>query len=377
MSSGPDKSVSRTEIARTHLERGEYETALRVLSELIEGPNPDKHALGTRAWVYRETQHYQEAFDDYKRLVQTDPSDLEARILLADTAFLIKNYEFSLECAINVLKIDKLNVPALKIIQKCHKEIELSKKLHLPKKDRLVPLIDVSEPFYNYLEIENIDTQASINRSIAQLLYYFTRNIRPGLVVETGTNLAYSTFWIAKALKEQGFGHIHSFDLFDGGEKASQTNKIDYHYRLVNSYKKQAGMGDYVTFHKGDSAAGIGELFASRPGLKIDFAFIDGDHSINGCYADWKQVDRYLADSGYVILHDANISSGWIGPKWLTDKLAENEQKDYSLISLNCIDSTGLTILQKNRSVAYPPWKPSLKELVAQFLTHKIFGWKR
>ena len=44
----------------------------------------------------------------------------------------------------------------------------------------------------------------------------------------------------------------------------------------------------------------------------IDFLFIDGDHSYDGCLKDWKEWSPFIVENGVVAFHDGRIfSGGW------------------------------------------------------------------
>src|SRR6201991_302786 len=49
----------------------------------------------------------------------------------------------------------------------------------------------------------------------AEITYLLLRAIKPAGVVELGTFHGWSTTWILSALRDNGFGHLHSFDLID------------------------------------------------------------------------------------------------------------------------------------------------------------------
>src|SRR6478609_1544796 len=49
----------------------------------------------------------------------------------------------------------------------------------------------------------------------AELTYLLLRELRPAAVVEIGTFHGWSTTWILRALRDNGGGHLHSYDLVD------------------------------------------------------------------------------------------------------------------------------------------------------------------
>lgn len=101
--------------------------------------------------------------------------------------------------------------------------------------------------------------------------------------------------------------------------------------------------------------------------IKIDFLFIDGDHSYEGVKKDFDLYSTLLSDKGIIILHDTdkNFEENLIitedakknyypfdGPSKLIEELQNN--KDFNLINLhnfrilpNKPSSTGITIINK------------------------------
>jgi predicted O-methyltransferase YrrM len=49
----------------------------------------------------------------------------------------------------------------------------------------------------------------------------------------------------------------------------------------------------------------------------IDFLFIDGDHSYQGCLKDWQDWHSFVKPGGIVAFHDARVfPEGWTAPDW-------------------------------------------------------------
>ena len=50
---------------------------------------------------------------------------------------------------------------------------------------------------------------------------------------------------------------------------------------------------------------------------KIDFLFVDGDHSEKGVQRDWEDWHRFVVPGGLVAFHDAALfPGGWTKPDW-------------------------------------------------------------
>ena len=49
----------------------------------------------------------------------------------------------------------------------------------------------------------------------------------------------------------------------------------------------------------------------------IDFLFIDGDHSYEACWRDWRDWSRFVVPGGHVAFHDARVfANGWPNEDW-------------------------------------------------------------
>lgn len=98
----------------------------------------------------------------------------------------------------------------------------------------------------------------------AEITYLLLRHTRPARVVELGTFHGWSTSWILQALRDNGSGHLHSFDLVD-------------HVRHTVPADLAA---DRWTFVHGD----VRERLAEVP-RDTGYLFVDAAHS--GRFARW------------------------------------------------------------------------------------------
>ncbi|MEV1293882.1 class I SAM-dependent methyltransferase [Pseudonocardia sp. NPDC049635] len=102
----------------------------------------------------------------------------------------------------------------------------------------------------------------------AELTYLLLRHHRPAHVVEIGTHHGWSTTWMLSALRDNGHGHLHSFDL------------VDHVRRSVPPELAR----DRWTFHRGDVRDTADEIPADT-----GYLFVDADHGRR--FARW-----YLAN---------------------------------------------------------------------------------
>lgn len=70
----------------------------------------------------------------------------------------------------------------------------------------------------------------------------------------------------------------------------------------------------------------------------IDFLFIDGDHSYEGCLKDWQDWSPFVVENGIVVFHDARtFENGWTKPEWgsvrVVDELfRNNKSSDWEIV---------------------------------------------
>jgi predicted O-methyltransferase YrrM len=98
---------------------------------------------------------------------------------------------------------------------------------------------------------------------IGQVLYSLALAARPGLIVEFGTSLGFSTIYLACALRDLGSGSLITSELLP--EKASDA--------ALNV--EAAGLSDLVEVRTGDALDTLGTVDAD-----IDILFLDGSNDL-------------------------------------------------------------------------------------------------
>lgn len=159
---------------------------------------------------------------------------------------------------------------------------------------------------------------SSISPQAGLLLHSLVLNVRPRIAVEVGTFIGSSTLWIASALAETAKaggaaggggagGVLHAFDDF-GPVPRAQWRDAEFHgdrKAMVAERVERAGLGAHVRLHAGDSPTMIRAMQQElRAAGGVDFALIDGDHTIPGATQDLWAVEPVLNTGGFVVLHD-------------------------------------------------------------------------
>lgn len=204
---------------------------------------------------------------------------------------------------------------------------------------------------------------ASFSPEAGLLLHALVRNIRPRTIVEVGSFLGISTIWMAAALEAAtsdpahrpapaGAAVIHCFDDFGPVAKALWRDSELNEPRLdrVRDALKRARLDHHVVLHQGDSSV---EIRAFREQLRgkvepwptaaaehlggVDFALIDGNHTVDGVLQDLWAIEPVLNTGGYILLHDTfpEQCGGHEGPRHLIDKIREVGQGVYDVCELN------------------------------------------
>ncbi len=137
----------------------------------------------------------------------------------------------------------------------------------------------------------------------AELTYLALRETRPAAVVEIGSFHGWSTTWILRALRDNGSGRLHTFDLVDHATRSVPAELA----------------GDQWTFVRGDVRQTAGQLPAD-PG----YVFVDALHTAG--FARWYTGSLFprLADGTPVSVHDVfhgrrpwPVSEGSVVLAWL------------------------------------------------------------
>ncbi|MFE7313171.1 MULTISPECIES: class I SAM-dependent methyltransferase [unclassified Streptomyces] len=139
----------------------------------------------------------------------------------------------------------------------------------------------------------------------AEITYMRLRELRPAKVVEIGTFYGWSTMWQLSALRDNGAGHLYSFDIVD---------------HVVRNVPKD--LAERWTFTKGDVRENIGVIPDDT-----EYLFIDADHGAR--FARWYIENLFPAVPGgtptsvHDVFHGRRpkpLSEGSVIIKWLAEK---------------------------------------------------------
>lgn len=137
----------------------------------------------------------------------------------------------------------------------------------------------------------------AIDAETGHLLQKLIEEKRPAVTLEVGLAYGVSALFICEALTKVGAKKHIAIDAFQG----TLWSGIGIHHL------RQAGFGNLVELREQLSEYALPQLV--QEGLKVDFAFIDGTHSIDQKIIDFFYVDRLLNVGGVVAFDDCNWSS--------------------------------------------------------------------
>lgn len=151
--------------------------------------------------------------------------------------------------------------------------------------------------------------KAQLDDIEAELTYLMLRDRTPSTVVEIGCLHGWSTTWMLRALRDNGHGTLHSFDLIDRAPRNVPDDLADGRWE----------------FHHGDIRDNRRELPAD-----IDYLFIDAAHSAG--FARWyiEHVFPMIPAGTPVSVHDVfhgkrpkPVSEGTVMLSWLAERNAD------------------------------------------------------
>jgi cephalosporin hydroxylase len=161
-------------------------------------------------------------------------------------------------------------------------------------------------------------------------LFDMVRELRPKIVCEIGTDKGGTLYLWCQASENDAL--ILSLDL------PSRKRYSERRRRLYAQFKKCKSQT--LNFLPGDSHSAIseGRVIEKLGDGKIDFLFIDGDHTYEGVKQDFLKYSKYVRSGGLIAFHDIRTVRPGCGVKEYWEELSpsipegnrwEFTQKDY------------------------------------------------
>jgi predicted O-methyltransferase YrrM len=317
---------------------------------------------------------YEAALSDFNRLIEIDSQNYGAHVYRTEVLISLGMMDEAFSEILALLEANPHDVRAGELLRSAHETFYPSQRVGVSSSHIFDPLRSAPEVL-SALENDPDSYPASVNQQLGRLLYWIVMTQGPSTAVEVGTYIGYSAICIGKALRDSGKGHLHAFDTFAGAEyqKSPVLGHCESILQAARGHIELAGLSNWITLHKGDSSTEMKKFFTENP-QGIDFAFIDGDHTIQGALNDWNVIAPNMTEGGLVLLHDTIPDNcGWVGPAWLLERISDGESK-WGVTNLKTSDGKGLAIIQTSFHTSIEDWKVRLGDRIRQRLFHRLWG---
>lgn len=138
---------------------------------------------------------------------------------------------------------------------------------------------------------------AAVSPDEAHTLYRLACAVGPATTLEIGLGIGFSALAILQAHAERGAGRHITMDPFQGSRCCG----------LGVENIRRAGFGQFHQAYGESSHITLPLLCGMRTRAKL--AFIDGNHRFEFVFLDFFYADLLLEDNGYLVLHDALMTS--------------------------------------------------------------------
>jgi predicted O-methyltransferase YrrM len=145
-----------------------------------------------------------------------------------------------------------------------------------------------------------IDVHSNISVEEGELLSRLIRERKPKVSLEVGLAFGISALFICEAMKESTINPKHI--VIDPAQNAAA-----YWSGVGLANLERAGYRSFVEFIEKPSQIALPELVTARQ--KIDFAFVDGEHTFDHVLVDFFFIDQLLNVGGVVVLDDTSYPS--------------------------------------------------------------------
>lgn len=179
-----------------------------------------------------------------------------------------------------------------------------------------------------------IDGEAS-EVEVLEFLYALVRMLKPRMVLETGTYLGYGAYCLACAVRENGFGAVHT------AEPSPEVRQ------RAQQFLQAQGFADVVAVY-----GCTGEELIARMQAEVDFAFLDSE--LDTRIGEMRILLPKLSARGIVAVHDGNTfhdRPGTGGPRTPFHDFAV--QHDLQLLNLDTPRGLILCRPRKDTTIAY------------------------
>jgi hypothetical protein len=169
------------------------------------------------------------------------------------------------------------------------------------------------------------DQKMFLELTVAYQFYdYLMKLPEEGRMIEIGTGMGHATVFYNKVKPKWIIYTIDGYGLF--GEKSIYPYDLIDGKRICSSHDLLVNLRNFE--EAGNKVIQIVQNSKKVPWeLPVDLIYIDGDHTYEGCRADFERYSPFLKTPGYIFFHDYWRED--FGVKQLVDEICE---KDWRLL---------------------------------------------
>ncbi len=156
--------------------------------------------------------------------------------------------------------------------------------------------------------IKHLDLRSGLGDH-AWVLHGLVRAMKPETCVEIGSARGKSAAYIGLALEQNGRGLLHAIDPHTHTEWNDDAS-VDTYTSMCRT------LAAFGVSHRVRILRQYSREAASQWQAAIDMLFIDGDHSYEGCRADWELFSPHVAPFGVVVFHDTIWEIGTVDERY-------------------------------------------------------------
>jgi predicted O-methyltransferase YrrM len=166
-------------------------------------------------------------------------------------------------------------------------------------------LEELLEGYTTFAGGERVKVLHAISRQKGEFLQELIREVRPVVSLEVGLAHGVSALFICEALSKIDDAHHIIIDPYQGRFDMPHYDLREDGYKGIGLYNlSRAGYDKMIEFYEELSYRVLPRL--EEKGRKIDFAFIDGWHTLDYALVDFFYIDKMLKVGGMVVFDDAD-----------------------------------------------------------------------
>lgn len=154
----------------------------------------------------------------------------------------------------------------------------------------------LSTGYVKTIDGESVKLHSHISGEQGQFLQEIIEGLKPKVTLEVGLAYGISALYICEALEKLPNPHHIVIDPYQKDWQEIGLYNLD-----------KAGYKNIIDFYARPSHLALPQL--ESQGIKIDFAFIDGQHTFDNTLIDFFYIDRLLNIGGVLVIDDTHFPS--------------------------------------------------------------------